>query len=265
MHVKVGSVNTELDASSPNTPSPELQDAGGSRRRLPRGTARKPAVQAGIGSRGGNLPQHFAARGGCGVRGGQRDLEARLLHRDDADKSAAVSHAVNHFLDMTDAFLREAGATLEYAGEGSFRRVLLRGMRGTFRHKSQLINEATAKMARNAASLKKVENLVSESANLSQDAVREAGEAMTVVKNLGDASERIGGAVKAISQIAWQTKLLALNARIEASRAERGWAGIRSGGAGSEGTGGADGHRHRRHREGNRSGAGRSRTHGARH
>jgi methyl-accepting chemotaxis protein len=148
------------------------------------------------------------------------NLEVRLLHCDDADKSSVVSHAVNHLLDMTDAFLREAGATLEHAGEGKFfRRVLLRGMRGTFRHKSQLINEATGKMARNAASLKKVERLVSDSASLSQDAVREATEAMEVVKNLGDASERIGGAVKSISQIAWQTKLLALNARIEASRA----------------------------------------------
>jgi methyl-accepting chemotaxis protein len=148
------------------------------------------------------------------------NLEVRLLHCEDADKSSVVSHAVNHLLDMTDAFLREAGATLEHAGEGKFfRRVLLRGMRGTFRHKSQLINEATGKMARNAASLKKVERLVSDSASLSQDAVREATEAMEVVKNLGDASERIGGAVKSISQIAWQTKLLALNARIEASRA----------------------------------------------
>ena len=148
------------------------------------------------------------------------NLEVRLLHCEDADKSSVVSHAVNHLLDMTDAFLREAGATLEHAGEGKFfRRVLLRGMRGTFRHKSQLINEATGKMARNAASLKKVERLVSDSASLAQDAVREATEAMEVVKNLGDASERIGGAVKSISQIAWQTKLLALNARIEASRA----------------------------------------------
>jgi hypothetical protein len=148
------------------------------------------------------------------------NLEVRLLHCDDAEKSSVVSHAVNHLLDLTDAFLREAGATLEHAGEGKFfRRVLLRGMRGAFRHKSQLINEATEKMARNAASLKKVQGLVSESANLSQHAVREASEALTVVKNLGDASERIGGAVKSISQIAWQTKLLALNARIEASRA----------------------------------------------
>ena len=158
------------------------------------------------------------------------NLEVRLLHCEDADKSSVVSHAVNHLLDMTDAFLREAGATLEHAGEGKFfRRVLLRGMRGTFRHKSHLINEATGKMARNAASLKKVERLVSDSASLSQDAVREATEAMEVVKNLGDASERIGGAVKSISQIAWQTKLLALNARIEASRANEAGRGFEVG------------------------------------
>jgi methyl-accepting chemotaxis protein len=221
MHVKVVSVNTELDASSPNTPSPELRDAGGSQETIATWHGQeagpgKPELEAEVEIYR-NILQRVVDVASEAANG---NLEVRLLHRDDADKSAAVSHAVNHLLDMTDAFLREAGATLEYAGEGKFfRRVLLRGMRGTFRHKSQLINEATAKMARNAASLKKVENLVSESANLSQDAVREAGEAMTVVKNLGDASERIGGAVKAISQIAWQTKLLALNARIEASRA----------------------------------------------
>jgi methyl-accepting chemotaxis protein len=82
-----------------------------------------------------------------------------------------------------------------------------------------LINEATETMARNAASLKKVERLVSDSAAIAQGAVREASEATTVVKNLSEASERIGGVVKLISQIAWQTKLLALNAKIEASHA----------------------------------------------
>jgi methyl-accepting chemotaxis protein len=121
---------------------------------------------------------------------------------------------------MTDAFLREAGAALEHASHGKFfRRVLLRGMRGTFSHKSQLINEATEKMARNAASLKEVETLISNSAKIAEEAVREATDASGVVKQLGEASDRIGHVVKSISQIAWQTKLLAFNAKIEASRA----------------------------------------------
>ena len=92
-------------------------------------------------------------------------------------------------------------------------------MRGTFRHKSQLINNANEKMARNAASLKEVETLVSNSATIAQGAAREATDSITAVQQLNEASERIGEVVKSISQIAWQTKLLAFNARIEAGRA----------------------------------------------
>lgn len=148
------------------------------------------------------------------------NLEARLIGCDDSELLGGVAHSINHLLDMTDAFLREAGASLEHASHGKFfRRVLLRGMRGTFRHKSQLINEATEKMARNAASLKEVERLVSDSAEIAQGAARESTEAIAIVKRLGEASERIGSVVHSISQIAWQTKLLAFNAKIEASRA----------------------------------------------
>ncbi len=150
----------------------------------------------------------------------QGNLEARLIGCEDSELLGGVAHSINHLLDMTDAFLREAGASLEHASHGKFfRRVLLRGMRGTFRHKSQLINEATEKMAQNAASLKEVERLVSDSAEIAQGAARESTEAIGVVKRLGEASERIGSVVHSISQIAWQTKLLAFNAKIEASRA----------------------------------------------
>lgn len=150
----------------------------------------------------------------------QGNLEARLIGCEDSELLGGVAHSINHLLDMTDAFLREAGASLEHASHGKFfRRVLLRGMRGTFRHKSQLINEATEKMARNAASLKEVERLVSDSAEIAQGAARESTEAISIVKRLGEASERIGSVVHSISQIAWQTKLLAFNAKIEASRA----------------------------------------------
>jgi len=164
-----------------------------------------------------NALQHLVEVSGQAAQG---NLEARILHCDRSDKLRTVARSVNHLLDMTDAFLREAGAALEHASQGKFfRRVLLRGMRGTFRHKSQLINEATDKIARNTGSLKEVERLIGNSANIAQEAVREAGEASAVVKQLGEASERIGDVVKSISQIAWQTKLLAFNAKIEASRA----------------------------------------------
>jgi methyl-accepting chemotaxis protein len=149
----------------------------------------------------------------------QGNLEVRLLHCDSSEQLRELARSINHLLDMTDAFLREVGAALDHASQGKyFRRVLLRGMRGTFRHKSQLINDAMEKMARNAASVIDVERLVRESAAAAQAAVHEAGAATQVVRELGEASQRIGSVVKSITDVAWQTRLLAFNAQIEAGR-----------------------------------------------
>ena len=150
----------------------------------------------------------------------QGNLEARLLHCDGSERSRELAHSVNHLLDMTDAFLREAGAALEHAShEKFFRCVLLRGMRGTFRHKSELINQAMDRMKGNSSSLNEAERLIYSSARMAQGAVAEAEEAKSVVKELGEASGRIDAVLKQISKIAWQTKLLAFNARIEACHA----------------------------------------------
>jgi methyl-accepting chemotaxis protein len=82
------------------------------------------------------------------------DLEARLLHVDAPPALADTLHRLNRMLDITDAFVREAGASLEYASQNKFfRRVLTRGMPGTFRNGATLINAATEQMARNAAAL----------------------------------------------------------------------------------------------------------------
>jgi len=142
------------------------------------------------------------------------------LHLQDAGDFAGLAGSVNHLLDMMDAFLREAGATLEHASHGKFyRRVLLRGMRGTFRHKSQLINEAIQRMAGNTASLREVERHVRQSAEIAAGAAEESRQANIVVKQLSQASEKIDRVVKFISQIAWKTSLLSMNAAIEAARA----------------------------------------------
>lgn len=148
------------------------------------------------------------------------NLEARLLHCDESEKFRTVARSVNHLLDMADAFLREAGASLEHASEGKFfRRVLLRGMRGTFREKSRLINEAMERLAGNSRSLHEVERLIDDSARIAKEAVVEAEHANQVVQKLGESSSKIDRVVKSISQVAWQTRLLAFNARIEAAHA----------------------------------------------
>jgi len=155
------------------------------------------------------------------------DLEARILYCEKSGQLGDLGNSLNHLLDMTDAFLRESGAALEYASQGKyFRRVLLRGMRGTFRHKSELINAATQQLAADASSLKQIERLVCESSEIAVGAAREAAATSSIMGQLGAASDKIGGVVKGISQIAWQTKLLAFNATIEAARAGSAGAGF---------------------------------------
>ncbi|WP_262693540.1 methyl-accepting chemotaxis protein [Kordiimonas aquimaris] len=75
------------------------------------------------------------------------DLEARIVDWDQyADQSSTLSN-VNHMLDLTDAFIREATASLDAASEGEFyRKFLVEGMAGTFGRGAEVINRATGRM-----------------------------------------------------------------------------------------------------------------------
>lgn len=92
-------------------------------------------------------------------RAAEGDLEPRLLRCPETGDLARAVRSINHLLDMTDGFLREAGASLEHAAHKKFyRRVLLRGMRGSFRRASQQINDATQQLSLDHEELVKVEN-----------------------------------------------------------------------------------------------------------
>lgn len=77
------------------------------------------------------------------------DLEPRVHHLGDDPALVAVRQALNSLLDRTDAFVREASTSLEFASEAKFyRKFLVRGMLGSFHSGAVTINDATSAMAR---------------------------------------------------------------------------------------------------------------------
>ena len=184
------------------------------------------------------------------------DLEARVPHLGDDAVLVELRTAFNHQLDMTDAFVRDASATLTAASEGRFhRRFLLGGTRGAFRNGAQVIDAARRASATAGAELDQatasrlaladeLESTVlgaseqvsagatsagagaAELARTARDAVEQVQRAVATVGSLREASSRIEEAVKLIEKVAAQTRLLSLNATIEAERAGPAGAGF---------------------------------------
>lgn len=75
------------------------------------------------------------------------NLEPRVEVLGDEPEFRAVRDALNTLLDLTDAYVRESSASLEYASQSKFyRRFLVRGMLGSFRSGAQTINSAIGAM-----------------------------------------------------------------------------------------------------------------------
>jgi hypothetical protein len=147
------------------------------------------------------------------TRAARGDMEARILHINPASPEADLLFAINDLLDMTDAIVREATASLEYASQGKFwRRVLTTGLLGSFRRAASSINAATSQMDVKSRDLAVAEKRRDE---LSV----EFAQTLTVVQELARSTEKIANFSKSIDAIASQTNLLALNATIEAARA----------------------------------------------
>lgn len=89
------------------------------------------------------------------MRGAARgDLEPRALRIEGDPELCELLHSINQLLDMTDAYVREAGASLGAASDGRFyRKVLERGMLGSFGRGAAIINESTVVMQKTSEDL----------------------------------------------------------------------------------------------------------------
>jgi methyl-accepting chemotaxis protein len=180
------------------------------------------------------------------------DLEARVLHIPHDGPEARIGHAMNHLLDIADAYVRESAAAMDHCSHNLFHRPILeRGLLGSYRDSAAIINNAASKMKDDAENLQRFEaeraavahevsegttavaaaceelnattseisDRVGEAANMTHGALRESQQSLEAMQQLEEAAKRIEEVVALIAKVARHTNLLALNATIEAARA----------------------------------------------
>ena len=182
-------------------------------------------------------------------RAAKGDLEARVPMLEGGEHFNGVRNDLNRMLDLTDAFVREAGGSLQAASEGRFHRAFLTpGMLGSFREGAVTVNRArmamsNAQVALDAAEAAKAaladefetavlsasEQVAAASTELgatastltssARAAVAETDRAASTIASLDASSRQIRQVVTLIRQVAGQSRLLALKATIEAARA----------------------------------------------
>lgn len=141
------------------------------------------------------------------------NLEPRFRIEQESKDLLEISININRILDLMDAFLREAKAVLKSAARGDYwRKVILNGMLGTFGQVSKVINEASdeLKNEKELLDIAKIERL---------KLTGEFHRVIDIVHNLGDNSKKVVDAIQLISNVAFKTQILSLNANIEAAKA----------------------------------------------
>lgn len=75
------------------------------------------------------------------------DFERRVILIDERGPIGGMLWAINRMIDVSDAFVREAGAAMEAVEQGRFYRLIQpEGLQGMYLHSATRINEATASM-----------------------------------------------------------------------------------------------------------------------
>lgn len=108
------------------------------------------------------------------------DMESRILLPKERGELAAMVNAINDSIDMADAYVRESLATLEHAAEEKYyRKIVLTGMDGCFRHGAEIMNGGMAAIRKNM-----IRNVQKAAAKLEETVKRTADDLTCSTKQL---------------------------------------------------------------------------------
>ncbi len=146
------------------------------------------------------------------------DFEERVVMLKDGGLIGTLGRFINQHLDLSDAFVREARASLQVVAKERFhRRVIERGMLGVYRLGSQDINKAVASMSEKFSSfqeltdtfetsVKSVSNNVSGSSDNLQGTAKAMAESVTDSRNhmfkISDSAEGVSENVASVASAA---------------------------------------------------------------
>lgn len=127
------------------------------------------------------------------VSAARGDLEARIFEAPEPGVIGLLQRNINNVLDITDAFVREASGATRYISHGKyFRKVLLRGLPGSFQGAARDLNEAAEVMAAK----------VQEFAGIADDFEKSVG---LVVESVSSAATELHASAEAMSHMASST------------------------------------------------------------
>tara|TARA_R110002096_G_C14644980_1_gene725897 strand:+ start:816 stop:2093 length:1278 start_codon:yes stop_codon:yes gene_type:complete len=150
------------------------------------------------------------------------DLTARIVCWDEFEDLSDTLAAINHTYDLTDAFIREAGASLEAALNKEYHRIFLtQGILGDFGRGAKIINDASKAMQDTEFSrvqqtehladqfeeqvLDIISNLTASSEQTSSNAemmIQQAKESQSMATNVAAASEQASVNVQTVAAAA---------------------------------------------------------------
>jgi methyl-accepting chemotaxis protein len=145
------------------------------------------------------------------------NLEDRILGIRRDGPLGSLARGINHMLDLTDAFVREARASLQHASDEKYwRRVLERGLLGSYRQAARLINGATDQMAAKTRQLREAEALRLHLADEFEAAIK------VVVDNVAAAATEARATAESLSATAHLTSEQSTTVAASSEEASRG-------------------------------------------